>query len=93
MVGHSRRTKDKLLIDKAVMKNCRRRKLGLSMVWIDYRKAHDMVPNYWIKKSMEVCGVADNISYLLSKSMESWQTILMAKNEELAGVNMQSGIF
>ena len=45
MVGHSRRTKDKLLIDKAVMKNCRRRKLGLSMVWIDYRKAHDMVPN------------------------------------------------
>ena len=30
-------TKDQLLTDKAVMKNCRRRKVGLSMVWIDYR--------------------------------------------------------
>ena len=26
------------------MKDCRRRKIGLSMVWIDYQKAYDMVP-------------------------------------------------
>ena len=36
-----RGTKDQLLIDKAVMKNCRRRKVGLSMVWVNYRKAYD----------------------------------------------------
>ena len=42
---------------------------------------------------MEVCGVADNISHLLSKSMESWQIILMSGKEELARVNIQSGIF
>ena len=77
----SRGTKDKLLIDKAVMKNCRRRKVGLSMVWIDYQKAYDVVPLLWIKKSMEMCGVADNISHFLSKSMESWQMILMSGNE------------
>ena len=29
---NSRGTKDQLLIDKAIMKNCRRRKVGLSMV-------------------------------------------------------------
>ena len=46
-----RGTKDQLLIDKAVMKNCRRRKVELSMVWIDYRKAHDMVPHSWILKN------------------------------------------
>ena len=57
---NSRGTKDQLLIDKAVMKNCRR-KVGLNMVWIDYRKAYDMVPHSWIKKSMEMCG-----------GMESW---------------------
>ena len=51
---NSRRTKDQLLIDKAVMKNRRRRKDGLNMVWIDYRKAYDMVS--WIKKSMEIYG-------------------------------------
>ena len=86
-------TKDQLLIDKAVMKNCRRRKVGLSMVWIDYRKGYDMVPHSRIKKSMEMCGVADNISHLLSKSMESWQMILMAGNEELAKVNIRRVIF
>ena len=52
-----------------------------------------MVPHSWIKKSMEMCEVVDNISYLLSKSMESWQTILMSGNEEFARVNLQRGIF
>ena len=91
--GNIRGTKDQLLIDKAVMKNCRRRKVGLSMVWIDYQKPYDMVAHSWIKKSMEMCGVVDNISHFLSKSMESWQTILMSRNEELARVNIQRGIF
>ena len=89
----SRGTMDQLLIDKAVMKNRKRRKVGLSMVWIDYRKAYDMVAHSWIKKSMEMCGAADNISNFLSKIMESWQTILMSGNEELARVNIQRGIF
>ena len=40
---NSRGTKGWLLIDKASMKNFRRRKVGLSMVWIDYGKAFDMV--------------------------------------------------
>ena len=47
---NNRGTKDQFLIDKAVMKNCKRRKVGLSMVWIDYRKAYDMTPHSWIKK-------------------------------------------
>ena len=76
-----------------VMKNCRRRRVGLSVVWIDYWKAYDMVPHSWIKISVEMCGVADNRSHLLSKSMKNWQTILMAGNEELARVLIQRGIF
>ena len=52
-----------------------------------------MVPQSWIKKFVYMCGVADNISHLLSKSMESWQTILMPGNEQLARVNIQTGIF
>ena len=75
------------------MKNCWRRKVSLSMVWIYYQKSYDMVPQSWIKNSMEMCGVADNISHLLPKSMESWQTILVSGREELARVNIQRGIF
>ena len=56
------------------------------MIWIDYRKAYDMASHSWIKKSMEMCGVAD-------KSMESWQTILVLGNEQLARLNIQRRIF
>ena len=41
----SRRTKDQLIIDKMVLKDCRRRNTNLAMVWIDYRKAYDMIPH------------------------------------------------
>ncbi|XP_068738998.1 uncharacterized protein [Montipora capricornis] len=36
---NSRGTKDQLLIDKMIIKNCKRRKTGLGMAWIDYRKS------------------------------------------------------
>ena len=35
----SRGTKDQLLIDKAVLKDCRKRRTNRAMAWIDYRKA------------------------------------------------------
>ena len=34
----SRGTKDQLLVDKAILKNCRTRLTNLSMAWIDYRE-------------------------------------------------------
>ena len=40
----SRGTKDQLLIDKAILEDCKRRHTNLAMAWIDYRNAYDMVP-------------------------------------------------
>ena len=88
-----RGTKDQLLTDKTIMKNSRRRKVRLSMVWIDYQKPYDMIAHSWITKSIEMFGVADNTFHLFSKRMDSWQTILLSGNEELARVNIQSGMF
>ena len=34
----SRETKDQLLIDKIVLKDCKRRHTNLAMAWIDYKK-------------------------------------------------------
>ena len=42
----SKGTKDQLLIDKLIIRNCKRRKTGLAMAWVDYRKAFDMVPTH-----------------------------------------------
>ena len=51
----SRGTKGQLLIDKAILKNCRRRLTNLSMAWIDHRKAYDMM------QCMEIVGVVGNV--------------------------------
>ena len=59
---NSRGTKDQVLVDKAVLKDCKRRSANLAMAWIDYRKAYDMIPHSWISEYLEVFGVAENTS-------------------------------
>ena len=43
-------TKDQLLINKAVIRNFRRRKANLKMAWLDFRKAYAMVAYAWIRR-------------------------------------------
>ena len=44
----SRGTKNQFLIDKAVLKDCKKRHNNLSMSWIDYKNAYDFVLHSWI---------------------------------------------
>ena len=37
----SRGAKNQLLIDKTVLKDCKKKHTNLSMAWIDYKKAYD----------------------------------------------------
>ena len=90
---NSRGTKDQLLIDKMIMKNCKRRRTGLGMAWIDYKKAYDMVPHTWIEKCMDIFGIADNIQKVVRKSMSSWRTQLTANGKNLGSVRIRRGIF
>ena len=44
-------TKDELLIDKMVLRNCKRQMMTvLGMAWIDYKNAFDMVSQSLLKK-------------------------------------------
>ena len=43
------------------------------MGWIDYRKAHDMVPHSWIEEVMGMMGIADNIKKFMLDSMQRWK--------------------
>ncbi len=89
----SRGTKDQLLIDKMIIRNCKRRAIGLGMAWIDYKKAFDMVPHSWLVECMEIFGVAHNMKHLILKSMENWKTELTSANQVLGEVNIKRGIF
>ena len=89
----SRGTKDQLLIDKAILRNCRKKCKGLAVGWIDYKKAYDMVPHTWLKEAVELVGIAENVKRVLFSSMERWKTILTSNNEVLGEVNIRRGIF
>ena len=39
----------RLLIDKMILRNCKRNMIELGMTWIDYKKAFAMVPYSWFK--------------------------------------------
>ena len=66
----SRVTKDQLLIDKTVLKDCKKRHTNLSMAWEDYKKVYYFVPHTRINECMELFGIADNLRNFSEKRME-----------------------
>ena len=72
----SRRTKDQLLIDKTVLKDCKKRHTNLYMAWIDHKKAYDFDPHSWINECMGLFGIVDNVRNFLENSMEQWKLSL-----------------
>ena len=60
-------TKDQLVMDRFILQNCRKRKANLSMAWVDYKKAYNMVSHSWIITAMGMVGVAEVSKVLLSK--------------------------
>ena len=86
-------TKDQLLIDKAVIRNCKKRKKNLNMVWVDFRRAYDVVPHAWIIKALKLIGAAPNVTALLKLTMIDWRTELISGDINLGEVNINRGIF
>ena len=86
-------TKDQLLIDKLVLKDCRKRHTNLSMAWIDYRKVYDLVPHSWVNECMEMFGIAENLRTFLQKNMQQWRLSLTTNGEDMGEVNVKRGIF
>ena len=89
----SRGTKDQLLIDQMILRDCKRRHTNLAMAWLDYRKAYDMVPHSWILECMEMFGIAENVRKFVAGSMKRWKTKLISSGEYLGTVNIRRGIF
>ena len=89
----NRGTKDQLLIDRMVVKDCKWRLTSLTVAWIDYRKPYDMVPRSWIQECMETFGVAVNVRSFVNSSMKQGNTEVTASNQRLRNVKTSCGIF
>ena len=59
-----------------IVREVKMRKRNLSMTWIDYKKAYDMVPHSWIIDCLETVGTNEKIRRLLAENMKSWRVEL-----------------
>ena len=90
----SKGTKDQLLIDKIILKDCRKDcRTNLAMAWIHYRKAYGFAPHSWILESLDMLGIADNVRSFLEKSMKKWKLLLTSNGWDLCEVDVNRGIF
>ena len=88
-----RGTKGQLLIGKIVMMTSKRRKTNLSMAWIDYKKAFNMIPCSWLIEGLKIYDVEENTIRFLKNTTPNWKTILTCYGTRLAEVTIRSGIF
>ena len=65
----SRGKKYQLLIDKTVLKDCKKKHTNLYMSWIDHKKAYHFARHSWINECIELFGIADNVRIFLEQSM------------------------
>ena len=89
----SRGTKDQLLIDRMILRNCNCRQSSLAMAWIDYQKANDIIAHSWIVRCLDIFETADNIKNLITNSMMNWETELTSGKVSLGKVKIRRGIF
>ena len=80
-------------MDKEVLKDCKRRSTNLTMTWVDYRKAYDMIPHSWISECLEVFGIAGNTKNFLVNSINKWKLKLTSNGVSLCNVEIRRGIF
>ena len=92
-VRQTRATKDQLIIDKEVLTDAKKGNRNLSMCWIDFQKAFDMVPHSWLIKMLQTYGVANNLTEFIARSMKSWNVWLFHGRKKLCNIPIKRGIF
>ena len=89
----SRDTAELLYIDQHILNESKSRWKNLTMAWIDYKKAYDMVPQSWIINCLKMYKISRKIINFIEKSMKNWRVELTSVGKSLAETKIQRGIF
>ena len=72
---------------------CKGRHTKLSLAWIDYRKAYDMIPHCWILECLDIFGIAGTVKQFVMDSMLKWKVELTSMEKSLGDVPIRRGVF
>ena len=86
-------TEKLLYIDQPILNENKTRRKNLSMAWIDYKKAYNMVSQSWILYCRKMYKIPDQIVQFIEKTTETWRVDLTVKGKSLAEVDILRGIF
>ena len=73
---------EQLLINKSILSEVRQKKRNLLTVWLDYRKAFDLVPHDWIIKALQLDKVQKKLVESIKRLTKQWATILNLRGED-----------
>ena len=74
---------DQLMINNAILANCKKRKKNLSTAWIDYTgKPVDIVPHSWILKCLHMYKIHPVLITFIEERMNQWKTNMTLVHKE-----------
>ena len=89
--------KDQLIINNAILENCKKRKNNLSTAWIDYKKAFDSVPHSWILKCLQMYKIHPVLITIIEEGMSQRKTNMTLVHKEgvleTGPIRIKRGIF
>ena len=86
-------TIDQLLIDKAVTKYAKEKKVNQHVAWVDFRKAYDSLSHEWTFKCLHMFGVASNSQKLLLHAFSCFETEITFEDINIGHVKIKRGIY
>ena len=89
----ARGTAELFYIDQHILNESKNIRKNLAMVWIDYKKAYDIVPQSWMIKCLKMYKISHEVINFIEKSMKNWRVELTAGGKSMAKTKIQRGIF
>ena len=86
-------TAELLYIDQHILNESKNRRKNLTMAWIDYKKAYDMVSQSWIINCLKMYKISHEIINFIEKKHEKLESWINSKRIKLGWNKIQRGIF